>query len=225
MQINKSDQITNKIEEIISQSKVNPPASSSETIKLWEGYREQALLWRALALLQIPTTLLMIAFSLLLYSNRKIILNVPAKPLPGLYTAQQISDTEFIEAATNYINLIASYQPAVARRQFEKAREMVVEPMLSRFDLEMLRDDLKTIESTKRTQLFFIDPIKTTVNRDGSEVKVSLFGERLKIVAGRELPLTNSKFDIYMTTIPRNDFNPYGIVIKNVVHENLDERR
>lgn len=196
--------------------------SEADTIRLWENYREQALMWRALALLQIPATFIALVFALWIWNTRSITLEVPAKPLPGRYLANEIPDAEFVEAATGFINLIATYQPAVARRQFEHARQMLLEPMLSRFDAEMVGVELKAIETTRRTQIFFVDPTSTSIERSDTEVIVSLVGDRLKIVAGKELPPATTKFLVKMTTIPRNDLNPYGIVITDIAFENLE---
>lgn len=196
--------------------------NENDTLRLWEGYREQALLWRSLSLLQIPTTIILGLLCFALWSNREITLKVPAKPLPGVYTAQEIPDSEFIDVATNFINLIATYQPAVARRQFNFARQILQEPMLEQFNREMLVTELKTIESTSRTQLFFVDPTKTRVFRNGSTVEVTLTGERMKLIAGRQLPAVTTTFSVAMTTIPRNELNPYGIVITNVAYDNID---
>src|SRR5690606_19183921 len=112
--------------------------NETDTIRLWENYRDQALLWRAIALLQIPSTLILTIFAFYLWGSTEITLNVPAKPLPGLYSAFEIPDAEFFNVATSYVNLVATYQPAVARRQFVKAREMLKEPMLEIFDREMM---------------------------------------------------------------------------------------
>jgi hypothetical protein len=208
-------------EQIIRDSNVIDSRGETDTIRLWENYRDQALLWRAIALLQIPTSFVLAIFAFYLWGNSSITLNVPKNPLPGLYAAQEIPDTEFISVATNYINLIASYQPAVAQRQFEKARELLKEPMLANFDKEMINIELKAITNTSRTQLFFVDPVKTTVTRQDNYVTVTMTGERLKLVAGKQLPVMLTKYTVVMTTIPRNDLNPYGIVIENGMIENV----
>lgn len=193
----------------------------TDTIRLWENYRDQALLWRGVALMQIPSTLLLVIFSAFLWATRSITLNVPAKPLPGAYLAKEIPDTEFVEVATNFVNLIATYQPAVARRQFEFARQFLRDPVLERFDLEMRNVELKAIENTNRTQIFFADPTKTKLQRLNDRTAiVSFTGDRLKMVAGKELPAVTTTFTITMTTIPRQALNPYGIVIVNVTYEN-----
>jgi len=49
---------------------------------------------------------------------------------------------------------------------------------------------------------------------------VAVTGERLKIVAGRELPVMTTRFIVSMTTIPRNPLNAYGIVVTDVQFEN-----
>lgn len=195
----------------------------TDTIRLWENYRDQALLWRSMALLQIPATLAAVIFAFTLWVTGDIILNVPAKPLPGIYTAQEIPDTEFFDTATNFLNLIATYQPGNARKQFTKAREMLTEPLFTRFSTEMMETELRTVETTSRTQIFFADPTKTTITREGDEVVVEMTGERLKIVAGKDVPTVLTKYTVTMKTLPQNTLNPFGIAVSNIVSENIKE--
>ena len=102
---------------------------------------------------------------------------------------------------------------------------MVKEPMLTKFREEMMGIELKAIENTNRTQLFFVDPLRTTMRRGKKKsVTVTFSGERLKIIAGKELPLVKTRYRITMTTIPRNKFNPYGIIITNTHAENINKR-
>jgi hypothetical protein len=215
-----------KVSQLARDTNVFDARGETDTIRLWENYRDQALLWRAIALIQIPTSLLLAIFALVMWSTRSVTLNVPAKPLPGMYLAREIPDTEFVEVATDFINLIASYQPSNARRQFNHARQMLVEPMLTRFQTEMMGIELKAIEQTTRTQLFYPDPTRTTFERiDDKSVKVSFVGDRLKLVAGQEVPAELTRFTVVLTTIPRQQLNPYGIVITNVQFENLSRDR
>ena len=209
-----------KAKQLAADTIMKETRGETDTVKLWENFREQAAMWRAIALFQMPTTFLLVMFSLILWTGRSTTLNVPAKPLPGSYLAKEIPDTEFIEYATTFVNLIATYQPAVGRRQFEQARTMLKEPMLSRFEQEMMQIELKAIETTSRTQLFFVDPVKTKVTRiSEKEVAVDFEGERQKIIAGKELPTTQVKYSVTLTTIPRQSINPYGIVITNAIYE------
>jgi hypothetical protein len=188
----------------------------SDTIRLWENYKDQSLMWRSLSLIQIPTTFIAIIFALVMWSTREITLTVPSKPMPGVYAAQDIPDNEFVNVAMDYINLIATYQPRTARRQFEAASAMLKEPLLTKFKEEILNSELGAIENSSRTQVFFVDPLKTGVARRGNDVMVSIEGERWKVIAGAELPTVTSRFRVTMTTIPRNQLNPYGIVITSV---------
>lgn len=213
-----------KVAAAIQKTELFEARSETDTLRLWENYREQANMWRALALFQIPATLALIVFSMMLWATRTIELKVPSKPLPGVYLAKDIPDTEFVETATEFVNLIATYQFAIARRQFDQAREMLVEPILQKFNDEMMDQELRAIESTSRSQMFFIDPNKVQIQRRSDrEVRVRLIGERMKIIAGKELPTITTGFDITMTTIPRQKVNPYGIVITNVDYENKDK--
>ena len=209
------------IKSILAHSSIRDTKDPSDTIRVWESHREQATLWRAIALVQIPTTLIALVFAVLMWTTRDIVLNVPDKPLPGVYSVSEIPLSEFVDAATRYINLIGTYQPAVAERQFGLARQLIIEPMLSKFDEDLLQNELRAIQNTKRSQVFFVDPIKTQVMRDARTVYVTLTGERYKIVAGKELPPQELSFVIQLTTIPKNEINPYGIVITNV---NLQEK-
>ena len=208
--------IQNTTRQLVEDTKLSGARSQNDTIRLWENYRDQALMWRSLTLLQIPATILAVLFAMFMWATRSITLEVPAKPLPGIYAAQDIPDTEFINVGSEYINLVATYNPLVARRQFEAARGMLKEPLITKFKDEMIDVELRAIESTSRTQVFFTDPVKTKTERLGNEVKVSLTGERWKSIAGQEVPLVTSRYIVTMTTLPRNALNPYGIVISNV---------
>jgi hypothetical protein len=208
--------VADSIKDKVADTNLQVGRDKSDTIRLWENYKDQSLMWRSLSLIQFPTTLIAIGFAILMWSTREITLTVPSKPMPGIYAAQDIPDNEFVNVALDYVNLIATYQPKTARRQFEAASGMLKEPLLTKFREEMINSELGAIENSSRTQVFFTDPLKTTVSRRGNDVTVSLIGERWKVIAGAELPTVTSRFRVTMTTIPRNTINPYGIVITSV---------
>jgi hypothetical protein len=207
---------TPNIRDVVADTRLNATRSESDTIRLWENYKDQALLWRSLTLIQFPATFAALIFATVMWSTRVVNLTVPSKPEPGIHVAQDIPDTEFINAANTYVNLVATYQPVTARNQFSVARSMLKEPVYTKFNEEMMGAELGAIESTSRTQVFFTDPLRTKVTRNGNEVTVSLVGERWKVIAGSPLPTITSRFTISMSTIPRNPLNPYGIVITGV---------
>ncbi|MFO0417184.1 MAG: TraE/TraK family type IV conjugative transfer system protein [Pseudomonadota bacterium] len=200
----------------VADTQLSVGRDKSDTIRLWENYKDQSLMWRSLCLIQLPTTLAAIIFAMMLWTTREVTLTVPSKPMPGIYAAQDIPDNEFVNIANDYINLIATYQPRTARRQFEAAAAMLKEPLLSKFREEMINSELGAIENSSRTQVFFTDPLRTTVERRGNDVTVTMIGDRWKVIAGAELPTVTSRFRVTMTTIPRNKLNPYGIVITSV---------
>jgi hypothetical protein len=208
--------VAETVKDKIADTNLQVGRDKSDTIRLWENYKDQSLMWRSLSLIQFPTTLIAVLFAVLMWSTREITLTVPSKPMPGIYAAQDIPDNEFVNVAIDYVNLIATYQPRTARRQFESASGMLKEPLLTKFREEMIDSELGAIEHSARTQVFFIDPLKTTVSRRGNDVTVSVVGDRWKVIAGAELPTVTSRFRITMTTIPRNKINPYGIVITSV---------
>lgn len=208
---------------VLKNSSLIESKRESDTLRLWESYRDQASLWRALTLLQLPATAMACGLAVTLWQTRSITLNVPPRPLPGVYAAQEIPNSEFADAATDFINLIATYQPAVAKRQFTRAREMTIEPLTTRFTTEMLQNELRAIESTNRTQIYYADPTRLEVVRGGpnNDVYVKMVGERVKYVSGREIPSETTRYVVTLTTLPRSPLNPYGIVISNVASEDL----
>ena len=212
----KARNATPDIREVVADTRLKATRSENDTIRLWDNYKDQALLWRSLSLIQFPATFAALIFATVMWSTRVVNLTVPSKPEPGIHVAQDIPDTEFINAANNYVNLVATYQPGTARNQFNVARSMLKEPVYTKFTEEMMGAELGAIESTGRTQVFFTDPLRTKVVRNGNEVRVNLVGERWKVIAGSPLPTVTSRFSITMSTIPRNPLNPYGIVITAV---------
>lgn len=212
------------LSKILSGSKLVDSKGESDTIKLWESYREQAALWRSIALFQFLAVPLVLIFALYIYATRTITLHVPPRPLPGHYSVSEIPESEFISTATEFVNLIASYQPKAARPQFQRAMQMLSGAALKHFEDEMLGIEIKAIESTQRTQLFFIDPTKTTVSYQKRSVVVTFVGERLKLVAARSVPSALSKFQITLETVPRNALNPYGIVVSEVQAEDIGKK-
>ncbi len=209
----KARMVAPNVREVVGDTRLKATRSENDTIRLWENYKDQALMWRSLSLIQFPATFAALIFATVMWSTRVVNLTVPSKPEPGIHVAQDIPDTEFINAANTYVNLVATYQPGTARKQFEVARSMLKEPMYTKFGEEMMVSELGAIESTGRTQVFFTDPLRTKVTRNGNEVTVNLVGERWKVIQGSPLPTVTSRFTITMSTIPRNPLNPYGIVI------------
>ena len=153
--------ISEAAKRLMHDSRFREAKKENDTFKLWENYREQALLWRALALLQIPVTIVALIFAGVIWLNRDITLNVPSKPLPGLYSASEIPDSEFLSFGESYINLVATYQSHTAKKQFNTAAEMLIEPVLSQFEEEILKKELDAIVENRRSQVYYIDPSKT----------------------------------------------------------------
>ncbi len=201
--------------------------AGTDTIRLWEGFREQAYLWRALALLQMPSTALSIAAALVMYFFADTIIEVPERPQPGFYSVRQLPDSQFINAATTVVNLIATYQPAVARRQFKTARKYLWEPALTEFEETMMGSELRAIEETKRSQMFFINPRLIKVERfpELDMVVVRIPGVRQKLIGNKPLPADQMVYYVKMTTIPRNVHNEYGIVVVDMRLRRADERQ
>ena len=207
---------------LVDQTSVAEAGSGGDTIRLWENYREQATMWRAIALLQMPATVVSVGLATLMWLTRVSYLNVPARPLPGQYAVSELPDTEFENVATDFVNLVGSYTATTARQQFTEASELLAEPYLSTYKNEMLATVLPAIEQVGRTQIFMVDPTKTTFERRDKYMTVTYVGERTRFLAGKEIPAKKGQFKITMVTNPRNKLNPYGIVIVNVEFSEID---
>lgn len=199
--------------------------AGADTIRLWEGYREQAYLWRALSLLQMPATALSIAAALVMYFFADTIIEVPEHPQPGYYSVRQLPDSQFIDAAVTVVNLISTYQPAIARRQFKTAQKYLWEPALTEFQDSMMTKEIQAIEETKRSQIFFINQRLVGLERypDLERVVVRLPGVRQKLIGSKPLPPDEMAYYVTMTTIPRNVSNEYGIVVVDIHLRRVDE--
>ncbi len=212
-----------KLKQDVKQLETVAGRAGADTIRLWEGYRDQALLWRALALLQVPTTLLCLILALVALYTSDPIINVVPDPLPGRYSSRELPDRTFISTATDLVNLISSYQPGNAKRQFRAAERMLWEPALSQFKTDMLEKELRAIVETARSQLFFVDERKIRIKRlpEYDRVVVRLPGTMQKLIGTKPLPAEELVYDITMTTMPRHTkYNRYGIVVVNIDSRN-----
>lgn len=216
----------NTVKSDIKQLETIAGRAGSDTIRLWEGYKEQAFFWRALALIQVPATTLAIASTLIMYFLADTIIEVPEHPQPGFYSVKQLPDSQFINVGTEVVNLISTYQPAIARRQFKTARKYLWEPALSEFEKSMLGTELRAIEETKRSQMFFINPQLINVERyhNLDTVVVRVPGVRQKLIGDKPLQPDEMVYYVKMTTIPRNVHNEYGIVITDIHLRHANEQ-
>ena len=195
--------------------------SSNDTLRLWDGYKEKAFLWRGFALIQIPATAIMLVAAMVFFVTADITIDVPAKPEPGTYSVKELPDAHFISVATSVVNLISSYQPFTARSQFIRARRYLLEPALSDFHREFMKKKLPSVEEMSRSQLFFIDPARVRVERINNYVVVKLPGARRKFFQNKALGGEQVAWYVKMTTIPRNLHNEYGIVVTDLKIENV----
>ncbi len=193
-----------------------PGREASDTLKLWDRYKEKAFLWRAFALLQMPITTVLILASMIFFVTADTVLNIPLDPEPGSYSVKKLPDSLFVSHATNVVNLISTYQPFTARKQYTTAVRYLWEPALSSFQKTHIDTDIEAVEETSRSQLFFIDPKRVRVERIKNYVVVKLPGTRQKFIHNKPLPPEQVAYFIKMTTIPRNVHNEYGIVVTDL---------
>ena len=189
--------------------------AGSDTIRLWEGYKEQAYLWRALALLQMPATVIALFAAILAYYASDTVLEIPLRPQPGFYSAKDLSDSAFISVATELANLLATYNPDTVDEQFYKARGLLWEPALSDFQ-DYVNREIPTIKKLRRSQAFYAPPQLAVVLRSGSVVRVFLRGE-MRYWFGKKSPeVKELTYEFVMKTKPRSLTNKFGVVITDV---------
>ena len=197
--------------------------AGNDTIKLWEGYKEQAILWRALALLQMPTTFIAVCTALVMFFFKDTVIEVPPVPQPGHYSVKELPDAAFINVANEIVNLIATYQPEKAPMQFRAVRQFLWEPALSAMQ-EFANEELPNIAQLRRSQVFF--PIRglTTVQRNQADdtITVRIVGKRHKFIGEGLVGVGNQVYTVILFTVPRNVTNQYGIVAKGVIVESPD---
>jgi hypothetical protein len=134
----------------------------------------------------------------------------------------QIPEEILIEAATEIVNLIATYQPHTAEKQFRAALELLDEPALSQFKETMLGMELQAIRGTSRTQLFVVDPSRNKIEFTRHGAQVTLIGERDKLMAGKLITPVTTAYRITFATKPRNKINPYGLVATQIEQMDLN---
>ncbi len=196
--------------------------NGGDTIRIWEGYKAQAVMWRSLSIIQLLATAAISILCIVLWQTRSITLSVPQRPVPGQYNTQEIPDADFIEIANSFVSLITTFQPYIAETQFQRAAALIHHSFIQKFTTAYLNEELRAIKSTSLSQVYFIDPTKTEIERfSNNTVKVTFYGNRHKYIGGKEIKPVPTKYIIYLTTLPRNDLNPLGLVVLDMAMEPL----
>lgn len=195
-----------------------------DPLVLWQSYKEQATLWRALALLQLPATFLAVITAFVMFLYKDTIVEVPPKPAPGFYSVSEIPDAAFINVANNVANLYYTYKPDIASQQYNILKRFFWEPLLSNFD-EGSKRILENISQTRRSQTFVVDETFTNVVRLAGEdrVTVEMRGVGYRFTGSEESTPRKISLKMVMTTVPRNVLNPYGIVVTNFEDDQGEE--
>ena len=207
-----------------------------QLVPIMAGYREQSYMWRAIALLQIPITAIAILVAIIMYATADTIVDVEPRPAPGYYLVDQIPDNEFVKVAMDFVNLISSYNPTVAERQFNTALGYLKEPEYSNFRNRFLdvrggnQTELEQIRQIQRARMFFVNRDLIIVRRipqqdpHDDEVEVRLPGTRITFVNGvKQNPMMVANY-VTMQTMSKNTLNPNGIVIaKYELKEKFEE--
>ncbi|MCS6961307.1 MAG: type IV conjugative transfer system protein TraE, partial [Deltaproteobacteria bacterium] len=113
----------------------------------------------------------------------------------------------------NFANLVFSYTPTSIERQYATAKFYLAPSTQAAFADIFFKQEIPVVKTTGTSQMFIIDPLKAKVEREKSVVKVTLGGERIRILAGRETRHTMATTEIVLRTFPHNNLNPQGILV------------
>jgi hypothetical protein len=126
-----------------------------------------------------------------------------------------LPDTAFINVAQNIVNLLATYQPERIEEHYALARRFLWEPALTSIR-DFMRVEIPKIKTTRKSQIFYVNPRLTQVQRYADYTTVSLRGTRHKFIGKTHLEPDVLIYQVQMTTIPRNVSNEYGIVVTGI---------
>lgn len=198
--------------------KVFDGRQADDTVRVWERYKASAHMWRFLALIQIPLACVAMFTMLTMYFSGDTIVQVPERPQPGQYSVKRLPDSEFVNVAIELANLTTTYTPVTAEKQFKAARKLLWEPALSQFEKDKVEVELRQIQESSRTQIFLVDQKQIKVERqpDLDFVVVRLAGIKTTIVGSRPLPEAGMNVYVRMTTVPKNPYNEFGIVVTDL---------
>jgi hypothetical protein len=100
-----------------------------------------------------------------------------------------LSDDDFISVATQFVTLTANYEPQTARERFEKAKNYLIEPELTVFEM-LLAQELPVIEKNLGSQKFQVArTILSGRQREsqGESAVVIIEGEQFKTFETKQL--------------------------------------
>ncbi|MCC6934036.1 MAG: hypothetical protein IT292_12430 [Deltaproteobacteria bacterium] len=198
-------------------------------------YREQSYMWRALALIQFPTTAIAIIIAIVMYVSADVIVDVKPRPAPGYFLVEEIPEQEFIKYSIEFVNLISSFQPSVAERQFRHALNFLQGEFYGQFNIKYLQglpseqSRLSEIMQLQRAQMFYInrDLVVAQIENDPEDprqdrVIVRVPGELYTFLNGvyQQNRIDYGVYYVTLQTIPNTAFNQNGITIINLRLEN-----
>lgn len=199
--------------------KAKPPRPSGgrelgDTLRVWDRYKLETVFWRRVSLIQ--PAILVVACALMFYSvySAEIRLIVPQEPMEGYYSSVSLPDSIFEQVAEEITNLLGTFTPGNIAKQYDQVKYFLWEPALTAWQAE-IRRQVKSSQSTSKTQLFLKDPLLTQVGRssNGEFAIVRVEGVRYRYYGTTRYTPLNQTYTYYMRRVPRSKFNPYGVVV------------
>ena len=187
-------------------------AKAEELLRMVDRYKVQGHFWRFLSLLQFPIILALTFYFVSRYLSADTLVKVPEPPVPGETAQDKIPDKEYLNTATNVINLIGTYQPTTARDQFESARDFFLDSAVKSFDETQLDSELITAEESDISQQ--LDVYSSKISRESKgAAQVCLSGVRQKIVERTPLPQQSVTYCFSFVLDEPFEGSPFGIAV------------
>lgn len=186
--------------------------------KVTAAYKMQSYFWRWVSLFQIPFLFFLLLFFLNLYISRDTIINVPDRPFEGYKEVSQLSDSEFINFAQDFFNLVGTFQPTIAEKQFETASTFLVGQKREEFKRDFLQTKLVEVRETSRTEELILEKENIALTRgpSGSNyVDIVASGYRRILIKQEELRPENAQIFIRIETSKDIENNQYGLYISD----------
>ena len=187
-------------------------AKEEELLRMVDRYKVQGHFWRFLSLLQFPIILFLTLYFITRYLGADTLVKVSEPPIPGEVPQDKIPDKEYINTATNIINLIGSYQPTTARDQFETASDFFLDSALASFEETQMNSELITAEESDISQR--LDVYSSRIVREAKgNAQVCLSGVRQKIVDRSPLPQQDVTYCFSFIVDEPFEGSPFGLAV------------
>ena len=132
-----------------------------------------------------------------------------------------ISDEQFIDTAISLVDCLGNNSPATVEAKYREARELLVDPALTEFDQEIMREELPEALRVHRVQSFEVDRSGTCLTRFDAHgvVVVEVPGKRAVSATGRNITNDRMIFYVKMLATEPNSIRVTDLRLRHYTNE------